>query len=114
VELHDHGGANAAFVVLDGELEELVLDPTPTAPGRLRRRHLATGDVSTVPAGVVHDVVNRSGGPATSLHVYADPLRSMTFYDRLGAPIMREVVQHVPALLSAYASGRALHPAASR
>lgn len=106
VELHDHGGANAAFVVVEGELDELTLEG-----GELSTRHLGAGDLATVAAGVVHDVVNRHRAPATSIHVYADPLRSMTFYDEGGAPTFTELVQEVPALVASGDAGRALHPA---
>jgi quercetin dioxygenase-like cupin family protein len=107
VDLHDHGGADAAFVVLDGELTELTLHDTGIDTVRLR-----AGAVGTVPAGAVHDVVNRTGAPATSIHVYADPLRSMTFYDADGTPTFTELVEEVPALVSWDRSARALHPAA--
>ncbi|QXC59475.1 cysteine dioxygenase family protein [Aquihabitans sp. G128] len=109
VELHDHGGANAAFVVVDGELDELTLG----ASG-LRSRHLGTGDVGTVASGAIHDVVNRGTVEATSLHVYADPLRTMTFYDDHGTATFTEVVEEVPAIISSAVTGRALHPAARR
>jgi quercetin dioxygenase-like cupin family protein len=108
VELHDHGGANAAFTVVEGELEEITLDFAGTT-----RRRLATGATATVAAGVVHDVVNRAAVPATSIHVYSDPLRTMTFYDHDGIPTHTELVQEVPALVtSSPVVGRALHPAA--
>lgn len=103
VELHDHGGANAAFAVLEGELEEITLG----FAGSTTRRH-AAGAITTVPAGVVHDVVNREEAPATSLHVYSDPLRSMTFFDPSGRP---RQVESVPALVSSREQARALHPA---
>lgn len=109
VDLHDHGGANAAFVVLDGELEELTL-----GPGGLRSRALRPGGVGTVAAGAVHDVINAGTVDATSIHVYSDPLTSMTFYDADGTPRHTELVQEVPALLASAGAGRALHPAAGR
>lgn len=106
VELHDHGSSNAAFVVVDGELDELTL-----RPDGLHRGHFVAGDVGTVAAGTVHDVINPEGGPATSIHVYADPLRTMTFYDGDGTPTFSEIVQEVPALISSEATARVLHPA---
>ncbi|CAN5614941.1 hypothetical protein BH10ACT1_BH10ACT1_40140 [soil metagenome] len=109
VELHDHGGANAAFVVVDGELDELTL-----VDGEVRSSHLVTGDVGTVASGAIHDVVNRGTVEATSLHVYADPLRTMTFYDDHGMATFTELVEEVPALVSAPTASRALHPAARR
>lgn len=104
VEFHDHGGSNAAFVVLEGNLEEITLGVAGTTTKRLR-----PGDVGTVPAGTVHDVVNRRPEVGTSLHVYADPLRTMTYYDASGVPTYSELVEQVPALVTSPA--RALHPA---
>ncbi len=106
VELHDHGGANAAFVVLDGELEEITLGFAGTTTKRL-----AAGGLGTVPAGVIHDVVNTRPAVATSLHVYSNPLRSMTYYDPEGTATYTELVEEVPALLTGATQARALHPA---
>ena len=109
VDLHDHGGANAAFVVLEGELEELTL-----GSAGLRSRSLRAGGVGTVASGAVHDVVNAGTVDATSIHVYSDPLRTMTFFDPDGTPRHTELVEEVPALLTAGGTDRALHPAAAR
>jgi predicted metal-dependent enzyme (double-stranded beta helix superfamily) len=106
VELHDHGGANAAFAVLEGVLDEIVLGFAGTTTKRL-----GAGAVGTVPAGVVHDVVNTDPIVATSLHVYSDPLRTMTYYDPSGKPSHTEIVERAPALLTGARQGRALHPA---
>ena len=79
VGLHDHGGSNAAFFVVDGTLSET------TVPDRLTRRlvtrDIPAGHVGVVRAGQVHDVANRSRKLATSIHAYSKPLRSMGFYD---------------------------------
>ena len=108
VDLHDHGGANAAFVVLDGELDELTL-----GFAGITTRRLATGAVGTVAAGAIHDVVNRGPADATSIHVYSDPLRTMTFYEPDGTPRYTEIVEEVPALVtSSPDTARALHPSA--
>ena len=105
VELHDHGGANAAFVVLEGELTEISLAASgPTA------ERLGVDAVGTVPAGVVHDVLNPGPSNATSLHVYSYPLRTMTFFDRDGTPTYTEMVEQVPALVTSASQARALHP----
>jgi len=106
VELHDHGGANAAFVVLEGQLEEITLGFAGTTTKRL-----GTGAVGTVPVGAIHDVVNTEPIVATSLHVYSNPLRTMTYYDRAGEATYTELVEQVPALLSSASEARALHPA---
>lgn len=105
VDLHDHGGANAAFVVLQGELEELTLGFAGITTQRLR-----AGDVGTVASGAIHDVVNAGSADATSIHVYSDPLRTMTFYEPDGTPQYTEIVEEVPALVSSADQARALHP----
>lgn len=106
VEPHDHGGAAAAFVVLDGTLTEVTIGVAGTTTATLRE-----GAVSTVPPGTVHDVVDLAAAPATSLHVYSPPLSTMTFYEADGTPGHTEAVEPVPALLDATGSAQALHPA---
>ncbi len=109
VNLHDHGGSDAAFVVVGGALDEITLGRT----GR-RASRLAVGDVGTVAAGAVHDVVNRATVEATGIHVYADPLRTMTYFDDDGTPRFTEVVEPVAPLLTPAATARVVHPAAPR
>jgi mannose-6-phosphate isomerase-like protein (cupin superfamily) len=77
VDPHDHGDSHGAFAVVTGELEEI------RWRGRRRRtRLLRAGDVTTVPAGVVHDVVGVGSTLAVSVHAYSPPLREMRFYER--------------------------------
>lgn len=105
VQLHDHGGSEAAFTVVEGELDELRLHG-----GRIDRVRHRTGATATVASGTIHDVVHGGAGPATSIHAYAAPLRSMTFYEPDGTPSFHELVEEVPALVDASATARALHP----
>lgn len=80
VELHDHGRASGAVVVVSGDLVET------SVTGRGRR---LTTRTTPVPAGGhvlfgpghVHDLVNNGSRPALSVHVYTPALRSMTFFD---------------------------------
>ena len=51
---------------------------------------LPAGTVRRVSSGRVHDVVNTSSAPATSIHVYAPPLSTMTFYDDDLRPVRTE------------------------
>ena len=88
VELHDHGDSVGTLTVIEGRLDELVLDH-----GGLRRRPLVAGSTATLPAGLVHDVVAPRTAPATSLHVYSPPLRSMTFYAADGRRLRTEPVE---------------------
>lgn len=79
VGLHDHGGANAAYFVVDGTLTETIAFDRGTR--RLAERTIAAGAAGIVEAGHLHDVGNRSNTIATSIHAYSKPLRSMGFYD---------------------------------
>lgn len=82
VGLHDHGGANAAYVVVDGALTETVsADPANRSERALIRRSVEAGQTEIVEAGQLHDVGNTTSTLATSIHAYSKPLRSMGFYD---------------------------------
>lgn len=61
---------------------------------------------------MIHDVVNRSDAPATSMHVYSPPLVHMTFYDpaTLG-PVATEAVRPERPTLPRRAGSLLLHPA---
>jgi predicted metal-dependent enzyme (double-stranded beta helix superfamily) len=76
---HDHGGANGAFGVVWGALDEHVV-----------ARGVVSSAATPVPAGKVrsfgprhvHDVRNSSAGSvAVSVHAYSPPLSAMTRYD---------------------------------
>ena len=86
VELHDHGDAAGAVVVTEGTLTEIV-SPGPITDAT--RISLPAGAVRALPAGLVHDVLNLDTQPATSIHVYSPPLRSMTFYDPIDGHAVR-------------------------
>jgi quercetin dioxygenase-like cupin family protein len=86
VGLHDHGGANGAFIVVDGTLTEIhSADPAQRRSHVLVPRTLDSGDVAVIAANTAHDVANRSAALATSIHAYSKPLRSMGFYETLAA-----------------------------
>ncbi|MFZ4518331.1 MAG: cysteine dioxygenase [Microthrixaceae bacterium] len=106
VQPHDHGGSVGVLTVVEGELTELE-GPTGTTI-----RRLPAGSVQEVPADTVHDVLNASDAPATSIHVYSPPLRTMTFYDPWDghAVDVMDVVEETP-VLGAGPAARALHPA---
>jgi len=83
VGLHDHGGANAAFFVVDGALTETAAaNPHDRLVRDLVERTIDAGEPGAVEAGHVHDIANRSASLATSIHAYSKPLQSMGFYDR--------------------------------
>lgn len=76
---HDHGGANGAFGVVWGGLDEHVVSRgtvTSTA------RPVSAGEVRCFGPRYVHDVRNSSSGTvAVSVHAYSPPLSAMTRYD---------------------------------
>jgi predicted metal-dependent enzyme (double-stranded beta helix superfamily) len=75
-ELHDHGDAAGALLVVDGTLTEQV-----ATPDGIRTVELPTGAAKDLRVGLVHEVGNHHHGPATSIHVYSPPLETMTRYD---------------------------------
>lgn len=75
IDAHDHGGSAGAFAVVSGELDEDV-----TTDGSTLTRRLGPGDTVSFGDDHVHAVSNRGAVGATSVHVYAPPLRTMGFY----------------------------------
>lgn len=98
VGLHDHGDANGAFVVVDGELTE-----TAVVARALEQDVLTAGEFGRVPFGAMHDVANRSRHNATSIHAYSRPLSAMGFYRADGTLDRVEAVHEQSALLEAAA-----------
>jgi hypothetical protein len=92
---HDHGGANGAFGVVWGQLDEYRVGggPAGTAgavPAGSSAGVLPGAAVTPVTAGTVrsfgpryvHDVRNaETGSVAVSVHAYSPPLTAMTRYD---------------------------------
>jgi predicted metal-dependent enzyme (double-stranded beta helix superfamily) len=77
---HDHGGANGAFGVVWGQLDEHVVARGATAPSAAKL--LPAGAVRSFGPRHVHDVRNSSAGSvAVSVHAYSPPLSAMTRYD---------------------------------
>ena len=106
-ELHDHGDAVGVVAVVDGVLTEEVLEH-----GRLRREDLHAGELLDLPERIVHEISNTSDAPATSIHVYSPPLRTMTRYARATlAPVLTEIVPWEEPLL---ADSAARHPSLAR
>lgn len=105
VRPHDHGGSSAAVLVVEGELDEVGLLGN--------RRRLGPGQVHLLGPHVVHDVVNRTSAPATSIHVYSPPLTSMTYYDEVTwEPVETETVRSEAPVLTEWHGAKMLHPAA--
>jgi quercetin dioxygenase-like cupin family protein len=73
---HDHGCSSGAFTVVRGELTEVRWDAALPY-----ERFVSPGQVVSIEAGVVHDVVAHGTSPALSIHAYSPPLSSMGFYD---------------------------------
>jgi quercetin dioxygenase-like cupin family protein len=105
VRPHDHGGSAAAVLVTEGALTEVTLLGN--------ERTLVPGQVHRLGPGVVHDVVNTSDVPATSIHVYSPPLSTMTYYDPVSwEPEETVRVESEEPVLSDRNTSRVLHPAA--
>ncbi|HSX68728.1 cysteine dioxygenase family protein [Nocardioides sp.] len=75
---HDHGTAAGAFTVLRGRLVE------QNWSGGLKLAQVTSSTIRVHGAGHVHDVQNRSGEAAVSLHVYGGRLDAMNHYEFLG------------------------------
>jgi hypothetical protein len=90
LDLHDHGGSAGSLAVVSGLLSERYGIRAPGEPdepaagrlqGRLRRRRLRQGSVTTFGPDHVHAVRNEGVEPAVSIHVYVPGLTEMAFYD---------------------------------
>jgi predicted metal-dependent enzyme (double-stranded beta helix superfamily) len=80
---HDHGGANGAFGVMWGDLDEhVVVRGVDGSLGGSAAKRVAAGTVRSFGPRHVHDVRNSSAGSvAVSVHAYSPPLSAMTRYD---------------------------------
>jgi hypothetical protein len=85
-DLHDHGGSSGAFTVTDGELVELQGSVERWRGGRWRS--FAPGRATGFGPAYVHDLHRPAAGPATSIHAYSPPLRTMTFYRPAGTRLV--------------------------
>jgi hypothetical protein len=76
---HGYGGVRGVLQVIDGELIEVFSDDTnELAPGA---RVLRRGDVISAKPSFAHDLTNRSGADATTIHVFSPPLRECNAVD---------------------------------
>jgi uncharacterized cupin superfamily protein len=103
VEPHDHGGVRSVLHVIDGELVEMVADHMDRR--RPSARILRAGDTVGAGPSFVHEVANRSGADATTLHVYSPPLAEISFFNLhldSGGERLRTtaVVEQVPQAIS--------------
>jgi uncharacterized RmlC-like cupin family protein len=75
-DYHGHGGVRSVLHVIEGELIEIYSDNVDElAPGA---RVLRTGDSIYAKPSFAHDLANRCGADATTLHVYSPPLLRVT------------------------------------
>jgi predicted metal-dependent enzyme (double-stranded beta helix superfamily) len=83
LDLHDHGGSVGSVAVVGGQLTERYgrLGADGHLRGRLRRRRLGLGSITTFGPDHVHEVRNDGITPAVSIHVYVPGLTDMAFYD---------------------------------
>ena len=82
-DIHDHGGSAGAFLVYSGTLTEDTFGLTPRSTPLVTSRDLGEGAGRRFGPRHIHRVINRSGRPAASIHVYGPALNTMTRY-RLG------------------------------
>jgi predicted metal-dependent enzyme (double-stranded beta helix superfamily) len=76
---HDHGGANGAFSVVWGTLDECVV---PRSGAAAKVRPVPHGVVRAFGPHYIHDVRNTAADSvAISVHAYSPPLSAMTRYD---------------------------------
>jgi predicted metal-dependent enzyme (double-stranded beta helix superfamily) len=81
IELHDHGGSTGVIVVARGELVEIAVKGNHHGVLKARRSTLPTSASIAFDVTHVHEIVNMGPDPAMSVHVYAPPLKTMTYYD---------------------------------
>jgi quercetin dioxygenase-like cupin family protein len=105
-ELHDHGDAAGALLVVDGTLTE------HTVTGdEIGSRVLPAGAAEDLPVGLVHEVANEHDGPATSIHVYSPPLETMTRYDGTSfEPTFTEILYIEEPVIGASGDSVLRHP----
>jgi predicted metal-dependent enzyme (double-stranded beta helix superfamily) len=79
---HDHGGANGAFGVVWGQLDEYQVSGGPGSRTAVGPGPVTAGTVRSFGPHHVHDVRNsEAGSVAVSVHAYSPPLTAMTRYD---------------------------------
>jgi predicted metal-dependent enzyme (double-stranded beta helix superfamily) len=82
---HDHGGANGAFGVVWGQLDEYTVAGAAVSAAR----PVTAGTVRAFGQRHVHDVRNaETGSVAVSVHAYSPPLSAMTRYDLTSAGLV--------------------------
>ena len=89
-DLHDHGHASGALLVLYGTVDEHVVAST----GEPRVRSIPTGQARAFGPHHIHQVGNAGTAPAVSLHVYSPALTTMTRYHLTGAGLVVLGVEH--------------------
>jgi mannose-6-phosphate isomerase-like protein (cupin superfamily) len=92
---HDHDGAAAAIVVVEGHVveERLTLAGPPVS------RRFGPGQCFHLPSCAIHRVRHGGGAPALTVHAYSPPLRVQGVY-RVGADgaLERETVSYTEEL----------------
>jgi len=103
LDLHDHGGSQGAFHVVEGLLVEAYTDLARPEP--IKTLRLRAGHGRRVTTTRVHRVWNSGPREAVSVHVYPPPLTTMTFFDDrpdgLLVPLRTESVHGSPEPRSA-------------
>jgi hypothetical protein len=77
--LHDHGGSNGAFHIVEGELTEVYSDLTTRTA--LETRRVRPGSQQAFGPEHVHEIWNEHAFSVVSIHVYSPPLSHVNFFE---------------------------------
>jgi hypothetical protein len=101
---HDHDGAAAAIVVIEG----YVLEERLTLAGPPITRSFGPGQSFHLPSSAIHRVRHGGGGAALTVHAYSPPLRVQGIY-RVGTDgaLERETVSYTEELRAELAAATA-------
>jgi predicted metal-dependent enzyme (double-stranded beta helix superfamily) len=82
---HDHGHANGAVIVAEGQLREQTATVGRT---QVASRVLQAGRFRSFGRQHLHSVSNISADPALSIHAYSPPLTAMRRYEMTGSGLV--------------------------
>ena len=92
---HGHGKARSVMHVVDGELIEIYSDHADE--DRAGVRVLERGDSTSADPSFVHDLANRSGADATTLHVHSPGWTGVEFVEQPGMEELERIRSAVVA-----------------
>jgi cysteine dioxygenase len=79
--VHDHGGSNCLYLVIDGTMVEERYRLRDGKPEPVDERSFGRGDITIAAGDSVHRINNRGGRELVTVHIYSPPLGAgMTLY----------------------------------